>query len=252
MLPGHRLARGLASSGVDWVLADQEHGNISDDSMHEAVSTIASCGVSPLVRIPDGQIWMVKRALDAGAHGIMVPLLRSAKEAEELVRLAKFPPVGTRGYGSPFSMNAFATGTQRVPTQVEYLQQANSSLLTMVQIETKEALDDVEAIAAVPGIDVLFVGPFDLGNDIGHPILSAEMPAELKAAIERIRVAAATAGKYSGIYALNGAQARAYAAQGFHMANVMTDAAALPIFTSQMLADARGGQAEKATGPYGR
>ncbi|KAI1739476.1 Pyruvate/Phosphoenolpyruvate kinase-like domain-containing protein [Xylaria scruposa] len=194
-LPGQNVSRVLARTpGVDWVLVDCEHGNIDDAAMHEAVPAIASCGVSPIVRLPDMQGWMIKRALDAGAHGILIPLLRSAEEAKRIVAAAKFPPQGRRGLGSPFAMERF----NPIPTMTEYLQHANESLLTIVQIETQEALDAVDEIAAVPGIDVLFVGPFDLGNNIGHPILDGVMQPELEQAIDRILVATKKAGKKAG------------------------------------------------------
>lgn len=138
MLPGGNLSRTIARTGYDWVCVDCEHGNVADNQMHESVAAIASCGVSPIVRIPANEGWMVKRALDAGAHGIVVPLLYSAEDARKLVQTAKFPPVGQRGYGSPFSMGAFGD-----PSGLEYLQQANDALVTIVQIETKEAFDDV-------------------------------------------------------------------------------------------------------------
>lgn len=126
--------------------------------MHEAVGAIAATGVSPIVRITANEGWMVKRgsirpvasvyanvrgigALDAGAHGVLVPLLYTADDARRLVEAAKFPPVGKRGFGSPFAMGS--TGNV---TGLEYLQQANDALLTIVQIETKEALENVYSI----------------------------------------------------------------------------------------------------------
>jgi 2-keto-3-deoxy-L-rhamnonate aldolase RhmA len=109
--------------------------------MHESVAAIASCGVSPIVRIPDNQGWMVKRALDSGAHGIVVPLLYTADDARKLVQSAKFPPVGQRGYGSPFSMGMF--DVQGGMSGLQYLQQANEGLVTIVQIETREAFENV-------------------------------------------------------------------------------------------------------------
>lgn len=90
----------------------------------------------------------------------MVPLIQTARDAKEIVQAAKFPPWGTRGLGSPVAMERF----DPIPTTTEYLQEANGSLLTMVQIETQGALVEVEDIAAVDGIDVLFVGPYDLGK----------------------------------------------------------------------------------------
>lgn len=127
----------------------------------------------------------------------MVPLLQNASDAKKLVSAAKFPPRGTRGFGSPFSMGAFASTTGAIPHAGEYLQQANDALLTVVQIETQEALDNVDEIAAVDGVDILFVGPFDLGNNIGRPFMG-EMHEDLRNAITKIREAATNAGKWSG------------------------------------------------------
>jgi len=186
---------------------------MQDGQMHESVAAIAACGVSPLVRIAANEPWMVKRALDAGAHGIMVPLLQTAAEAKRLVSAAKFPPKGMRGFGSPFAQTAFPG----INTAAEYLSQANDTLLTIVQIETREALANIDEIAAVDGVDVLFVGPFDLGNNIGRPYVDAKPHEELATAITKVREAAAKAGKYSGIYCTSGAQARDYADTGFQM-----------------------------------
>ena len=109
--------------------------------MHESVQAVASCHVSPIVRIADNQGWMVKRALDAGAHGVIVPLLESVDDAKKLVHTTKFPPFGRRGFGSPFSMGAFdVTGHLG---GFDYMKNANENLLTVVQIETQGALDVV-------------------------------------------------------------------------------------------------------------
>lgn len=99
-----------------------------------------------------------------------MPLLRTVEEAKELVRSSKFPPVGRRGFGSPFPMQNF----HPAPSMTDYLQQANDGLLTMVQIETKEALTAVDEIAAIEGIDVLFIGPFDLGKLQPTPCIQAK------------------------------------------------------------------------------
>ncbi|KAI1077067.1 Phosphoenolpyruvate/pyruvate domain-containing protein [Whalleya microplaca] len=245
-LPGQNISRILARSGVDWVMVDCEHGNIDDAAMHEAVPTIASCGVSPIVRIPSIQGWMVKRALDAGAHGVLVPLIRSVEAAKNIVRASKFPPQGRRGFGSPFAMERF----NPAPTMTEYLQKANDSLLTMVQIETWEALNVVEDIAAIPGIDVLFVGPFDLGNNLGYPILNGVMKPELHAAIDRILAATNMAGKKCGFFATSPEQAKEYADRGFHMISAALDASLLQTSLGRSLSIARGQEAPKVGGTY--
>ena len=166
------------------------------------------------------------------SSGIIVPLLYTADDAKRLVQFAKFPPMGQRGFGSPFPMEKFSG-----QTAAEYLQQANDSLVTIVQIETKEALENVSSslhastiyeivdtkveqineIVNVPGIDVLFVGPYDLGNNLGFPILDGTMHEELKEAIAKVLQVAKENGKRTGIYCTSGDQARQYADQGFHM-----------------------------------
>ncbi|KIV88704.1 hypothetical protein PV10_08362 [Exophiala mesophila] len=237
MLPGTYLSRTIARSGFDWVCIDTEHGNIADAEMHESVHAVSSVGVSPIVRIAANEGWMVKRALDAGAHGIIVPLLYSVEDAKKLVQSAKFPPVGKRGFGSPFSMGAFDVKGNL--SGLEYMNNANEHLLTIVQIETKEALNVVEEIARVDGIDVLFVGPWDLGNNIGHPV-RGDFDPELKEAISRVRKAAAAAGKKSGIYCPNGDFARRYADEGFQMISVVNDMTAVPVFMAESLSKAKG------------
>ncbi|KAJ3520127.1 hypothetical protein NM208_g13845 [Fusarium decemcellulare] len=236
MIPGANVSRVLARSGVSWVLVDCEHGNLDDGAMHDAVPAIAVLGVSPIVRLPDMQGWMVKRALDSGAHGIVVPLLRTPDEARQLVQSAKFPPWGKRGFGSPIAPERFSP----VPSFTEYLQQANDSLLTIVQIETKEALESIDEIAAVEGIDVLFIGPFDLGNNIGHPIIDGVMTQELKDAIARVLAASQKAGKKTGVYCTGGEQAKLFADQGFDMMNVVTDYTALDFVAKEQLSFANG------------
>jgi 4-hydroxy-2-oxoheptanedioate aldolase len=152
----------------------------------------------------------------------------------------------------------------------EYLQQANDSLLTMVQIETKEALEAVDEIAAVPGVDVLFVGPFDLGrralvmatskssqltsrnqgNNIGYPILNGVMDPALDEAIAKILAAAKAAGKKTGIFCTSGEQSKAYADLGFDMISVATDVTALQQTLRESLSIARGGAVPEKTGSY--
>ncbi|KAL8869056.1 MAG: hypothetical protein Q9174_004555 [Haloplaca sp. 1 TL-2023] len=219
MLAGSNISRLIARSGFDWVVVDTEHGNID--------------GLKQIPPIP--------RALDAGAHGIIVPWLNSVEDAKSLVSSAKFPPMGQRGFGSPFAMEKFGG-----VTQTEYLQQANESLLTIAQIETRDALNNVDAIAKVPGIDVLFCGPFDLGNNIGHPILDGTMHEELKEAIAKIQRVAKENQRGSGIYAVSGEQAREYADHGYQMVSVATDATLLPASMQSALTAAKGSYVHSA------
>ncbi|KAL6247054.1 hypothetical protein RBB50_006362 [Rhinocladiella similis] len=248
MLPGQYVSRAIAQSGFDWVLIDCEHGAISDKEMHEAIHAVASCGASPIVRTPSLDSWFIKRALDAGAHGVLLPLLRTADNAREIVAAAKFPPIGQRGFGSPFSMSSFDSNGKL--SGLAYMDNANAYVTTVVQIETKEALDNIEDIAAVEGIDVLFVGPFDLGNSIGHPVRGG-FDDELRAAISKVHESAVKAGKSSGIYCPDGKTARIYADAGFKMISVVNDMSVLPLGLAKALSQAKGSKLEAAGVAYG-
>ena len=197
-------------------------------------------------------------ALDCGAHGILVPLLETPEQVKAVVAAAKFPPLGTRGFGSPFSPAVFDAKL----TNTDYLHQANSSLLTIIQIETLAALQNIDLISRIPGVDILFVGPFDLGNAIGRPVTicssgpnkgQAEFHPELHAAIEKVLEAAFEAGKKTGIYTYSGEQAGKVAGLGFDMVNVSADMVALTSHLGGELAKAKGaGEEVNVTGPYGR
>ena len=218
---------------------------MSDDSMHESVAAIAACGVSPVVRVAEGQHWMIKRALDAGAHGIIVPLLNTVEDAKNVVKYSKFPPLGNRGLGSALSMEKFISGKTGEVKEVamgDYFRDANSSTVVIVQIETASALAQVKDIAAVDGIDVLFIGPTDLGNSIGHPsvLTGGKHDPELDEAISTILKAAQGAGKCSGIYMGSGELAKKYTDMGFNMANAANDMAVLKKYFGEHLATAAG------------
>lgn len=150
-LPSARTAQLVASTGLDGIIIDCEHGHISDDAMHNSIMAISSEGVSPLVRIRMTHADLIKRALDAGAHGIVVPMINTVEDARAVVENAKFPPQGLRGQGSQFP--AFGLGVD-IPT---YIKTANETLLTCVQIETKLGVENVDAICAVPGVGELLV-----------------------------------------------------------------------------------------------
>ncbi|KAJ4185999.1 hypothetical protein NW767_012738 [Fusarium falciforme] len=145
-LPSSRTAQLVASTDLDGIIIDCEHGHISDDSMHNSITAISSQGVSPLVRIRMTHADLIKRALDAGAHGIVVPMVNTADDARAVVQHAKFPPQGIRGQGSAFP--GFALGID-IPT---YMKTANETLITCLQIESKLGVENVDAICAVPGV----------------------------------------------------------------------------------------------------
>ncbi|KAH6675317.1 Pyruvate/Phosphoenolpyruvate kinase-like domain-containing protein [Plectosphaerella plurivora] len=202
-LPSSRTAQVVASTDLDGIIIDCEHGHISDDAMHDAVTAISSQGVSPLVRIRMTHSDLIKRALDAGSHGIVVPMVNTAEEAKAVVLGAKFPPQGFRGQGSSFP--GFALGID-TPT---YMKTANETLIICVQIESKQGVENVDEICAVSGVDMVFIGPNDLAMSVlGYVPARGDEP-EFVQAIDKIVSAARKHGKWVGRLANDGATARA-------------------------------------------
>ncbi|KAL5041829.1 hypothetical protein BDW71DRAFT_217373 [Aspergillus fruticulosus] len=201
-LPSFRTAQIVAQTGLDGIIIDCEHGHISDDTMHSATAAIAALGVSPLVRIRMTHGDLVKRALDAGAHGILVPQVHTAQEARAVVADSKFPPQGRRGQGSAFP--AIAHGVD-LPT---YMETANETILVCVQIESTAGVENVDEICAVPGVDMLFIGPNDLALSVlGYVPARGDEP-EFVQAVERIVGAARRHGKWVGRLSNDGASCR--------------------------------------------
>ncbi|KAJ3936893.1 MAG: Pyruvate/Phosphoenolpyruvate kinase-like domain-containing protein [Lentinula lateritia] len=239
MLPGASLARMVAQMGYDFVLVDCEHGNLADADMHASVGAIAAQGVSPVVRIPAPENWIVKRTLDTGAHGILCPMMSTSEEARKLVSYAKFPipksqsapatTSGIRGVGSPFAPAVFG---QRMD---DYIASANRNTFIAVQIETVEGLENCEEIARVDGIDMLFVGPNDLCSSMGYPALEHASIPEVQDAVQRILSAAKAAGKYAGMFCTSAEQVEARYKQGFDFMNLGADVVALAMWNAAEL-----------------
>ncbi|RTE77654.1 hypothetical protein BHE90_007882 [Fusarium euwallaceae] len=220
-LPSSAIARSVLRSisfspspSFDWVLIDAEHGLISEKDYYELTNAIASEGASPIIRVPWNEEWMIKRALDAGCHGILTPMCHSADDARKIVQYSKYPPLGSRGYGPMFAPHCF----HGLPPG-QYDERANKDLLVAVQIESRSAVENVQEIAQVEGVDVLLIGPFDLAKQMGVTRGSEEH----EAAIQKTLRAAKSAGKKTAIFCTNGAQARSRAQEGFDMVSIITD-----------------------------
>ena len=160
---GHpSIAEILASAGYDWLVVDLEHTTISIEQAGELIRVIDLCGVAPLVRLTSNHPDQIKRIMDAGAHGIVVPMVNSAEDAARAVAATRYAPQGIRGVGLARAQK-FGTGFN------DYLQRQKDGLVVIVQIEHKDALNNLEAIFSVPGVDGFIIGPFDLSCSMGLP-----------------------------------------------------------------------------------
>ncbi|MCF4174204.1 4-hydroxy-2-oxoheptanedioate aldolase [Vibrio mediterranei] len=225
-LPDTSCAEICGSAGFDWVLIDGEHASFDLTGIKHHLQALAAHSASPIVRAEDSNPTLIKRLLDIGAQTVLVPMVNDANEAEQVVKSALYPPLGHRGIGSAL---ARASQWNRVP---QYLHRANEQICILVQVETKQAIDNIEAIAAVEGIDGIFIGPSDLSGSMGH-IGNPSHP-EVVAAIDHAIEVIQHAGKATGILSLNPQQAREYAARGVKFIGAGVDTLLLRLGAEQL------------------
>jgi 2-dehydro-3-deoxyglucarate aldolase len=235
-LASEAATEALAHAGFDWLCIDMEHAPNDARDVAAQLRALAAAHLpsEPVVRVPAREAWLVKRALDAGARTLMFPNIETPDDARHAVRLTRYPspdaPDGLRGVAG--IVRAAAYGMRR-----DYLQHANAQIATIVQIESVRALDEVERIAAIPGVDCLFVGPADLAASLGH-LGDGRHPA-VEAAIARVLAAGRQAGVPVGIFAADSGQARQYRDAGFRVIALSADVAWLLRATRQALQEAR-------------
>ncbi|CAL1709313.1 unnamed protein product [Somion occarium] len=212
----------LSSEHISWILIDCEHGLTPlQPGAAETIATVAGLGSqapSAIVRIPatgicaDGSaIWQIKYVLDAGARGVLVPMVETAAQARSIVSASRFPPQGTRGFGSPFTQASWGLSA------TDYLEQANDSVVVLGQIETREGVQNLQEILKVQGLDGVFIGPYDLSLSLGHPPPSPDPVPAIEETIQDILKSSHAAGKKCAIYCTSGEQAAKRAQEGFDM-----------------------------------
>jgi 2-keto-3-deoxy-L-rhamnonate aldolase RhmA len=156
------IAEILSRAGFDWVVVDLEHSVISIEQAGDLIRVIDLCGAAPLVRLTSNHPDQIKRVMDAGAHGIVVPMTNSAIDAERAVSAVRYPPEGSRGVGLARAQ-AYGPGFR------DYFEWQRAESVVIVQIEHKDALEHLDAILTVPGVDAFIIGPYDLSCSMGIP-----------------------------------------------------------------------------------
>jgi 4-hydroxy-2-oxoheptanedioate aldolase len=217
-IPSPLLSETIAREGFPAVVLDVQHGLWDIASAIGAIGALHHADAAPLLRVPLNDIALTSRALDFGAEGIIAPMINTEADARAFAGTAKYPPVGERSWGPLRAMPL-----QNRTVTVDYLREANEGTLTLAMIETETALKNVDAIAATPGIDALFIGPYDLSTALSRGEKQDVDAPEVLRAIERIRDAAVKAGKVPGIYCNNVERARAMAERGFRFITVGSD-----------------------------
>jgi 2-keto-3-deoxy-L-rhamnonate aldolase RhmA len=177
----HRAAEVLANTDLDWILIDTEHRAVDPETVGRLVKVIGNKGAASLIRVAWNNVWLIKQALDTGAYGIVVPWIRSAEEAAKAVEYTKYMPEGLRG-----SMPVVAAQVWGI-TPGEYLAKANDNIFVCIQIENWEALEAIDKICALPGVDAVMIGPGDLSCSLG--VRGETWHPKVEAAIAKVLVA---------------------------------------------------------------
>jgi 4-hydroxy-2-oxoheptanedioate aldolase len=237
-VPGSFGAELVSGAGVDYVCVDQQHGIIDYDSIVPMFQAIGAAGAAPITRVIQNDLGEIMKALDAGALGVIVPLVNNTEEAARAVSACRYPPRGIRSYGP---VRAAGVIGSRDPEDLA------GQVLCIVMVETREALERVDEIAATPGLDGIYIGPSDLALSLGlPPTLDVSEEAHVEA-VRRIREASHSHGIAAGIQSASGEVAREHAEAGFDMVTVATDAALLRSAARRELMTARGERVESGS-----
>jgi 4-hydroxy-2-oxoheptanedioate aldolase len=217
-IPSPSSARLLARLPLDWLLIDAEHAPIEGTLLTEMVAAVIEAGgPAPIVRVPQSSVENIKRALDAGAYGVIAPMVNTPQEAEQVVAWSRFPPQGERSFGSAYAGLAFDQ------SMGEYLKTANEQVVVGIQVESAKAFENLDAILAVKGIDLVFVGPVDLSISLGLAPVAENQDPQFLRFLNRLIASAKPHRLPLGIYCSNGAAAAERIRQGFQFVNVASD-----------------------------
>ena len=207
-LPAPFLAERLGSLGVETIALDLQHGSIEAAQVLGVVQAIRAGGAVPLARLAWNRPELIMKALDYGVEGLICPMIETADDVRAFVRAAKYPPLGNRSFG-PFRAAMLHEG--------DYFADANAATLCFAMVETAGAVDNLEEIAAVPGLDGLYIGPWDLSVSLGRPRQGDFADPELLAVFDRVLAVAREYDLFTGVFTVQPADARAMVERGFDL-----------------------------------
>jgi 2-dehydro-3-deoxyglucarate aldolase/4-hydroxy-2-oxoheptanedioate aldolase len=221
----------LCRAGFDWLLIDMEHSPADLQTLVAQLQAMGAYGVTPLVRAPWNDLVWIKRILDAGAYGVMIPSVNTGEQAIAAVQACKYPPVGVRGIAGSPRAAGFGRDTSA------YLKRANDEILVILQVETPQAIENLDAIGKVPGVDALFIGPMDLSTSMGH--LGNPAHPEVQAAIATVEAKAKALGMPLGTVSAGWEQAKVLYDRGYQLITLLSDVILLSKASAETLAKFR-------------
>jgi len=217
-LPDPLAARLMARVGFDWLTVELEHTPVNFETAAQSFTVIAASNCVPLARVPWNTGENIKRVLDTGAYGIVVPMVNSRAEAEAAVRAARYQPLGERSIGGQLHAANFDTDP------ATYYARANEEILVVIMMEHIKAIEAADQILSVPGIDVAFIGPNDLTNSMGKKPVFDSDDKEFKEAVAHVLATARKHGVAPGIHVLDAPAAQRRLGEGFQFIAITSEA----------------------------
>jgi 4-hydroxy-2-oxoheptanedioate aldolase len=227
------VAEALAREAFDAVVLDMQHGAIDFDGATRAILRVALAGKPTIARVPIGAFALASQLMDSGACGILAPMINSGEDARHLVEAVKFPPLGQRSWGP---RAALPLSGLEAPA---YLKAANAMTHAIAMIETRDALDALDDILGVEGLDGVYVGPSDLSIALSNGRAVEPRGAEVMAEARRVVERAKAHGKYAAMFCFDGPDARAMLALGYRLCTISSDQTLLRAVARSELAAAR-------------
>jgi len=224
------VAEMMARDGFHAVTLDAQHGMWDFAALRDAIAAIRDGGAAPMVRVALDDLGTVSRLLDVGCEGVIAPFINNAADARAFAAVAKYPPLGERSFG-PLRAMAL-TG---IANAKDYVAQANDNVVALALIETRNAIENIEEIAATPGIDGLFLGPVDMSLTLSDGKTLDPNTPEVERVLDRILKATENTGKIAGIYCFEAEQAAAFEKRGVRFFLIASDQAFLKSGTTAAL-----------------
>lgn len=232
----------MAHAGFDWLCLDMQHGMLDYNDVKIMLPAISTTNTIPFVRVPWNEPYEIMKALDAGAYGVIIPLVNNREEAEKAVAACRYPPKGMRSFGPIRGAMYGGPG---------YVQEANDELACIVMIETAEALENLDAIMSTPGVDAVYIGPADLAYALELTPTGDNNDPKHVAAVTRIFETSQKHGIAAGIHTGSLEYTKRYLQQGFHMVTLGSDGAFMARLARQELKAARQDTGAEPTKPTG-
>ena len=231
-IPSSFAAETMAHQGWDTLTIDMQHGMIDDAALVPMLQAISTTDTVPIVRVPWLEPGIVMRALDAGAYGVICPMVNTREDAQKLVAYTHYPPRGTRSFG-PLRAVLYAG--------VDYVQHANDTIAVFAMIETAEALDNLDAILSVEGLDAIYIGPSDLSLALGCKPTFDDLEPKAFEAVEHILARAKAHGVVAGIHNGTPEAALKRIAKGFQFVTISSDVRLMADGAQQVISAMRAG-----------